>query len=421
MFKFIHAADIHLDSPLLKLGYYEGAPVEELRGATRRAFENLVDLAVAESVAFVLIAGDLYDGDWRDYNTGLYFVSRMGRLREAGIRVFIVAGNHDAENRMTRTLRLPETVCLLSASGPETVVLEGAGVAIHGQSFPSPAVKRNLASGYPSPRAGYFNIGLLHTCATGREGHEPYAPCTMDDLRSKGYDYWALGHVHRQEMLLDDPLVLFPGNTQGRHIRESGPKGCMLVTVDDKGRASAEFKPLDVIRWVRVEHDASGADSAYQVLDAVGGMLSELPETNQGLPVVARVEIQGACPAHDELASDRERWTNEIRSVALDSGGGRVWVEKVRFRTWVPREKDRFRASEGPVGELLRYLEELRDSPRQLTGLGESLSDLMKKLPREFKEGPDAIRVNDEAWLADLLNEIRPILLDRLMRKGEHQ
>ena len=366
MFKFIHAADIHLDSPLHKLDYYEGAPVQELRQATRRAFENLVELAVSESVAFVLIAGDLYDGDWKDYNTGLYLVSQLSKLREAGILTYIIAGNHDAANKMTKTLRLPETVTMFPADKPRTISMDSDGVAVHGQSFASASVKKNLAAKYPPPVPGYFNIGLLHTCATGREGHEPYAPCKNDDLLSKNYDYWALGHVHQQEVLLKDPLAVFPGNIQGRHVRETGPKGAMLVTVDDSGRPSSDFKSLDVIRWFRVELDVSGGKSGYDVLDSITGRLEELTEENEGLPIIARIEITGACPAHDELSSDPERWTNEIRSAALDTGAGGLWIEKIKLRTWLPEKSEKAIASGGPVSELLQYLEEVRNDPDQL-------------------------------------------------------
>lgn len=418
MFKFIHAADIHLDSPLHKLDYYEGAPVEELRHATRRAFENLVELAISESVAFVLLAGDLYDGDWKDYNTGLYLVSQLSKLREAGIPVYIIAGNHDAANKMTKTLRLPETVTMFPADKPQTVTIDSDGVAVHGQSFASPAVKKNLAAKYPPPVPGYFNIGLLHTCATGREGHEPYAPCKNDDLVSKNYDYWALGHVHQQEVLLKEPLTVFPGNIQGRHIRETGPKGAMLVTVDDSGRPSSDFKPLDVIRWFRVELDASGGKSGYDVLDLITGRLEELTEENEGLPIIARVEITGASPAHDELSSDPERWTNEIRSAALDTSAGGLWIEKIKLRTWLHEKSEKITAAGGPVSELLQYLEEVRNDPDQLQDLGGTLSDLMKKLPRDLKEGPDTLSLDDTEWLTDLLNQIRPMLLNRLTRKG---
>jgi DNA repair exonuclease SbcCD nuclease subunit len=194
--KFLHAADIHLDSPLRGLQRYEGAPVEEIRQASRRALENLVQLALDQSVAFVLIAGDLYDGDWKDHRTGLYFVSQMVRLREAGIPVIAIAGNHDAANKMTRTLPLPENVHLLDHKKPETFLLEQPGVAIHGQSFATPSVLEDLSAAYPPAVGGMLNIGLLHTCATGREGHQPYAPCTIPGLISKHYDYWALGHAH---------------------------------------------------------------------------------------------------------------------------------------------------------------------------------------------------------------------------------
>jgi DNA repair exonuclease SbcCD nuclease subunit len=118
MIRFLHAADIHLDSPLTGLERYEGAPVEELRGATRRALENLVELAIERELDFVLIAGDLYDGDWKDHNTGLFFVDRMNRLREAAIPVVIISGNHDAANRMTRSLRRPDTWNCSATSEP---------------------------------------------------------------------------------------------------------------------------------------------------------------------------------------------------------------------------------------------------------------------------------------------------------------
>jgi len=179
MVRFIHTADIHLDSPLKGLEAHEDAPVDEIRGATRRAFDNLIELAIEEEVDFVLIAGDLYDGDWKDYNTGLFFVDRMGKLDRAGIRVFIILGNHDAASRITKTMPLPDNVTLLSTRKPQTVLIDDLGVAIHGQSYRSRAVTENLVAQYPRKDPDYFNIGLLHTALTGRPGHEPYAPCTV--------------------------------------------------------------------------------------------------------------------------------------------------------------------------------------------------------------------------------------------------
>ncbi|HPA14186.1 MAG TPA: DNA repair exonuclease [Desulfobacterales bacterium] len=419
MFKFLHTADIHLDSPLQKLERYEGAPVEALRQATRRALENLVELAVAEQVAFVLIAGDLYDGDWKDYNTGLYFVSQMRKLREAGVAVYIIAGNHDAENRITKTLRLPEGVHFFPTDGPDTVHLVDPDVAIHGQGFAAPSVRKDLSAGYPLADPGYFNIGMLHTCATGREGHEPYAPCKMEGLLSKGYDYWALGHVHQREILHEDPLIVFPGNIQGRHARETGPKGCMLVTVGDSGRAEADFRPLHMIQWEKIEIDATDAETGYDILDIVSNRIEELLKNNADLPLIVRVEVLGKTRSHLELTADFEHWISEIRSAGIDSGNGRVWIEKVKFHTFPHPENKTDRFADGPVGELLHYLDELQTDPVLLKKIGEPLNDLMSKLPRELRHGSDALCPDDPEWLSELLHQVRPMLLRCLMPGGD--
>jgi DNA repair exonuclease SbcCD nuclease subunit len=417
MFKFIHAADIHLDSPLHKLDYYDGAPVDEIRQATRRAFNNLVQTAIAEEVNFILIAGDLYDGDWKDYNTGLYLVSQTSRLRDAGIPVYMVAGNHDAASNITKTLRLPENVHLFPSNQPATHTMDSLNVAIHGQSFATPAVKKDLSLLYPTPLPGYFNTGLLHTCASGREGHEPYAPCTVEGLRSKGYDYWALGHVHQHEVLWDDPWIVFSGNIQGRHVRETGPKGCVLVTVDDRGRPKIEFKPLDVIRWVIVTVDSNGAESGYTVIDRFCSRLETILDENEGRPLAARVLIQGETPAHSELLANVDRWSNEIRAAALDTSGHKVWIEKIKFHTRLPVSEKDLQISDGAMGELVRLFDELTGKPELLRELSEELIDLEKKIPKELKQGPDGIRFDDMDWIKSLLAHVRPMLIQRLIRK----
>ncbi|MCI5157684.1 MAG: DNA repair exonuclease, partial [Candidatus Electrothrix sp. AUS1_2] len=248
-FKFIHAADIHLDSPLRGLSRYESAPADSIRAACRRAFENLVDLAIEEEAAFVLLAGDLYDGDWKDYSTGIFLSKQMGRLGRHNIRVFAVSGNHDAANRMTKSLDSPSNMTIFSARKAETVALEDLGVVIHGRSFPTRHVDENLVAGFCTAEKGLFNIGLLHTSLDGREDHADYAPCSLDDLRSKDYQYWALGHIHRHEIIRKEPYIIFPGCIQGRNIRETGAKGCVLVSVDDGSVAEIERMPLDVLRW----------------------------------------------------------------------------------------------------------------------------------------------------------------------------
>ena len=415
MFKFVHSADIHLDSPLRGLQRYEGAPADEIRRASRHALENLVQLAIDQSAAFVLIAGDLYDGDWKDHRTGLYFVSQMVRLREAGIPVVLIAGNHDAANKMTRTLPMPDNVRLLDHKRPETVSFDDLGVAIHGQSFATGAVMEDLSAGYPAAMGGVLNIGLLHTCATGREGHLPYAPCTLEGLQSKHYDYWALGHAHRQEVLSSEPYVIFSGNIQGRHIRESGPKGCLLVHVDDQHRLRPEFRPLDVFRWERCWVDASGAETSPELLDRLRLRLAELVAEADGLPLAVRVELSGPCGAHRQLAAKPQQWINEIRSAAIDVGAGNLWIEKVHTATSLPVSLDDALASDGPVGELARLIEELKSDPEMLGRLlGEDVAELRKKLPPELTEGAEAIDLGRPESMGELLDQVRQMLVGQL-------
>jgi DNA repair protein SbcD/Mre11 len=418
MFKFIHAADIHLDSPMRKLDYYEGAPVGEFRQATRRAFENLIQLAVSENVAFVLIAGDLYDGDWKDYNTGLYFVAQMARLRDAGIPVFIVTGNHDAASNITKTLRFPENVKIFPSDSPATFQIENRRVAIHGQSFASPAVKKDLASCYPMPVNGCYNIGLLHTCVSGREGHEPYAPCSLEDLKNKGYDYWALGHVHKHEVIEKHPPIVFSGNTQGRHRREAGSKGCVLVTVGKSHETEIEFTPIDVVRWVIAEVDATGAESGYDILDRTRKLLEELLEENDGMPLAARLQIKGKTFAHEEFFSDLERWINEIRSVALDACNGKIWVEKIKTGTRLPDSGQLLEQKNGAIGELLRLFDELSAETTLHPDLTTELADLERKLPLELKTMAEGFKFNDVEWMKDTLEQVKPMLVKRLLKKG---
>ena len=228
-FRFLHAADLHVDSPLKGIERYEGAPVEAIRGASRRAVANLVSAAIEERVAFVVLAGDIFEGDWRDFGTGLFFAQQLRRLGEEGIEVFLLAGNHDAAAHMTRQLEWPANVTVFSTKAPQSVTHAASGTVLHGQGFATRAVEQDLAARYPEAVAGAFNIGVLHTALDGREGHDPYAPTRVETLRGKGYDYWALGHVHAREVVSREPWIVFPGNLQARHLRETGSKGATLV------------------------------------------------------------------------------------------------------------------------------------------------------------------------------------------------
>ncbi len=415
--KFIHSADIHLDSPLRGLERYEGAPVAELRGATRRALENLVRLAIDEQVSFVLIAGDIYDGDWRDYNTGLFFLRQMTRLRDAGIQVFLIRGNHDAASQITKELTFPDNVHEFSTRKPTTITLDDLGVAIHGQSFPSRSVTEDLSVDYPLPIEGLINIGLLHTSADGREGHENYAPCTLARLLSKRYGYWALGHVHEHEIMSQDPWVVFSGNLQGRHARETGAKGCTLVTTFDGRIREVEHRPLDVVRWEQCPVDASQASDVGEVLERVRQALISKSDGAEGRLLAARIIVSGACGAHSALSHQyEERFAAECRALANDIGASQVWVEKVRLLTCAEATLDELAMRSDPLTDLLRFIRDLKTDEAELGQLLAGFKDLRQKLPMELVSGPDAMDFDQQAC-SRLLDEAEQILLPLLLEQ----
>ncbi len=417
MFRFLHAADIHLDSPLRGLDRYEGAPVERLRGATRRALEKLVDLAIHTPVDFVLIAGDLYDGDWEDFRTGLFFARQAARLDAAGIPTVIVAGNHDAANRMSRQLPLPPSTRLLMPGQPQTVRLDRFQVAIHGQSFGERATAGNLAAEYPQPVRGWFNIGLLHTSLTGREGHDVYAPCGLEHLHAKGYDYWALGHVHRYEVVSKDPPVVFSGNLQGRHIRETGAKGCVLVEVEGR-RVRWQFVPLDVVRWEECCVDATGVEDESELLERVGQRLAEGIGDGASRLRAVRVRLEGPTPLHPALAGQQESWTAKVRSLAFQVDAEGLWIEQVAVATRPPLSWNPAQWADSPLGELVACVAELEASPERLAAMLQEreLRELVTRLPAEVRAGA-RFALDSPETLRSLLAEVQQILVHALLAK----
>ena len=416
MVKFIHTADIHLDSPLKGLETHADAPVDEIRGATRRALDNLIDLAIAEAVDFLLIAGDLYDGDWKDYNTGIFFAARMGRLSRAGIKVFIVSGNHDAASQITRVMPLPENVILFAPRKPQSVILDEYGVIIHGQSYAHRAETQNLALQYPQRDSNYFNIGMLHTSLTGRQGHEDYAPCTQDELKSIGYDYWALGHVHNREIVCEDPWIVFPGNIQGRHIRETGAKGATLVTVADGRIASVEVRELDVLRWAVCPVDLSACETADSVYEAVRQAFERELDRAQDKSLAVRLVLTGKCPVHAQLFDRTAQWTDEFRAIA--AGFGDIWLEKVKFQTSRKVRLADILGQDTPLAGLLRSFQQLELDGDMLLEWVPELSALKTKLPTEIHSGDEPLLDPSPDQIAELSTEVQELLIAKLLQHG---
>lgn len=418
--KFIHTADIHLDSPLFGLASYPDAPVEMLRTATRDAFTNLVNEAIEEGVDFVIIAGDLYDGTWKDYNTGYFFCREMGRLNKENIPVYLLLGNHDAESEMTRKLALPPNVHTFDTRKPVTFLIQDLKVALHGRSFKDAATTENLAVNYPDPVVGWVNIGVLHTALEGNTEHANYAPCSLAELTAKGYDYWALGHVHEHAILQRTPCwVVFPGNLQGRHIREAGPRGAVLVSADETGILAVDRLLVDVLRWHRVNVDASEAKTLADVVALIGGEFERLLAGNfEGKPLSVRVTIVGKSAAHGELFGAEAHLRAEILGQAASAGHNKLWVEKVRVETQPTADRAQITARADAIADLQALLEDAPNDMALLRGLSEELLQLVGKAPFELTEAVPEFKSIRSGDIAQIVKGVSPGLIAHLAKAG---
>jgi DNA repair exonuclease SbcCD nuclease subunit len=420
--KFIHAADLHIDSPLDGLSAHEGAPVEVLRTATRSAFSNLIDRAIEEEVAFVCLPGDIYDGNWNDYNTGYYFGMEMARLKSHGIRAFIKRGNHDAENEMTRRLPLPDNVFVFNSDRAETFTLEHGDlrVALHGQSFKKAATIENLVPGYPNPLPGYLNLGVLHTALEGNAAHATYAPCSLDELRHKGYDGWLLGHVHQWIVLCEDPVVAYSGNLQGRHAKETGARGALLYTVEDGTLRAPERLLVDVVRWAVAHVDITGCASRAEVVERARGEFERiLREEADGRPVACRIVFTGRSPAHAELFGHGRLLRAELTAEAINAGSNSFWNEKIRVESQPALDAATIAARGDAVAEMQALLAQAAQDPAFLGALKQEFGTLLGKVERDlFDEEAPALTAAKSGDLAPLIASVTPAILERVAREG---
>ncbi len=419
--KFLHAADIHLDSPLTGLTSYPGVPVDLIRAATRDAFTNLVDIAIEEAVDFMIIAGDLYDGSWKDYNTGIHFCREMGRLNKVDIPVYLLFGNHDAESEMTKQLTLPPNVHQFDARKATTFLIETHRVALHGRSFKDKATTDNLVPCYPGAVAGWLNIGVLHTALEGNSKHANYAPCSVAELSAKGYDYWALGHVHEYAVIQQEPCwIVFPGNLQGRHIRETGAKGAVIVNADETGILSVERLITDVLRWYALHVDVSDAANISDIALLVGQNFGRMIEdNNENKPMMVRVTLIGKTAAHGELFGMATQLYAEILGQAAAIGVGRLWIEKVVDKTQSLLTSAEIKARSDAIADLQVLLEEAPHDALLLKDIEKELRQMAGKVEPELLIEVAAFKDIRNGELAPLVTSMSSELVDYLSRTDQ--
>ncbi|PUA39205.1 DNA repair exonuclease [Paenibacillus elgii] len=380
-FRFIHAADLHLDSPFRGLSGLPDGLRERVKASTFTALERLVDLAVREQVDFVVVSGDIYDAKDRSLRAQLRFQQALETLAGHGVPAFVVHGNHDPlHDGYSAKLRLPDTVKVFGSDAVESVVIggrDGEPVArVSGISFGRSAVTDNLTPGYVRHNDSLYHIGILHTNVDGDAGHDNYAPCSLRDLTRGQVDYWALGHIHSRRVLHERPWVVYPGNLQGRHVRETGPRGCYVVDVASGGETQLRFQPLDDVRWEVRELSIAGLETEQQLKDALEEELEAACASADGRAVLARLSLTGRGPLH--AAMRRSGWLSGLASALRESGGEAVWIESIEDRTGAAASREDLAAKPGFLGDLLRLASEAGESSERLSAFAEeALAPLM--------------------------------------------
>lgn len=417
-FRFIHTADLHLDSPLASLALRNADLGDLVRGATRKALERIVDLAIAERVDAVLIAGDLYDGSQTSMATALYLMGQMRRLEAAGIDVFIIRGNHDAQSQITRELTFPENVHVFDGRGKPVragALASGREIHVHGVSFAQPHAVASLLPTFRAPVPDAVNIGMLHTSLAGASRHDPYAPVGIPELTAHGFDYWALGHIHQRRVHGEKPWIVMPGNPQGRDINEGGAKGVTLATIAEDGAITCEERLVAVAVFERRTVDLAGVDDWGGMLDRVETVLSEARRGGDA-HLVARLDLTGATPLAWRLRRDEDLLLAELQNLAASLG--ECWIEAVEITVVAPIAAAG--ADAGPVEELARLMrDDVVQNHAYREELRETLSDLLRQLPKEARSllAPDEMA--EEALLSELALQGSDTVLARLGGESE--
>lgn len=408
-FRFVHTADLHLDSPLRSLALRNGDLAEHVRGATRAALTAIVDLCIAEAVDALLIAGDLYDGSQTSMNTALFLMGEMRRLETAGVRVFVIRGNHDNQSAIRRELTFPDNVHVFSnraKSVKAATLADGRGVYIHGIGFDQPHAPDSLLPSFPGPQADALNIGMLHTSLAGAPGHDLYAPCSVADLASHGFDYWALGHVHHRFVHSETPLIVMPGMPQGRDINEAGAKSVTLVTIEAGGAIHHDERRIGGAVFERAIIDLTGVTEWRELLTCVSDDLARRVAAAGAEHLILRLHLTGATPLAFRMKRDPAFLMDEVTGLANALPG--CWVEKIEIDCHAPETA----AAAGtdtsldPAAELSALIHsDVLTSHGFRQQAADLMTELLGQLPRELRETFGTDEATVEALLADIARD----------------
>ncbi len=415
-FRFVHAADLHLDSPLRRLFNQAPEVATSLQSATFAAFDSIVALCLEKRVDALLIAGDIYNAAERSLGAQLHFIDGLRKLDAAGIRSFVCHGNHDPLSGWEAGLEFPPLVHRFTAEVECVPVYPDAPASpvVCGVSYPRRTVRENLIPRFPAPQPGVYTIGLVHANVGTDTGHEPYAPCTLEDLIDTRYDYWALGHVHTRAVLRDhSPTIVYPGNPQAIQPNEQGERGVYLVEVADDHRTELTFWPVDTVRWERLSISIGDLEGEQSLIDAVESAVETKRDAIDDRSLVYRLSIVGRGSLHESVGRDRF-------CAAIEERLNELWVrerpfafcERIDDRTLAPIDRDARREAGDFVGDLLRLVD-------GLAGDDDALLDLQSELVDLFRHARAGRFLRDElpsqAEMRTLLSAAEGIAVDLLI------
>ena len=385
-YKFVHTADVHLDSPLRSLAMRNEELADLIGIASRQVFSSTVGFCIREQVDALMIVGDLFDSGQTSVKTTGYFISEMRRLDEAGIRAFITRGNHDALLRTVKNEDLPPSVKVFGGRSEvvqATSTDGGLEVAVHGISFIEQKVTENMVGKFKSPVDGAINIGLLHTSLGGSTPHDPYAPCSVDDLKSCGFDYWGLGHIHKREVFSESPMVVMPGIPQGRHINESGPKTVTLVTINDDRTIHLQEHQTSIAQFEKISVNATGHEDWRDVISAIQTAFEEERQKVITKNLVVRLFIEGTTTLAWRLRQDIDLLNEQANNLA--SGMEGVWLEKIEVKCKISTTENEGETA-SPVHELGNLIQdEVVGSDGYMEAAQEIAEDMRSQLPGEIR------------------------------------
>jgi len=416
--KFIHCADLHLGTPFKGISELNPDLGDMLCRSTYTSFDNIVALAIKEKVDCVLIAGDIYDNEDRSLQAQLRFRDGVSRLAEAGIRTLIAYGNHDPLNGWSATLKWPERTFVFPGDKVECIPLEEQNETIalvYGISFAKRDVRDNLSLRFDPALERVPRIGLLHANVGINTGHEPYAPCSVDDLCNNHIDYWALGHVHQGAIIRSaNPAIVYPGCSQSRSPHEHGSKGCYVVTLEFGVDPIIKFVATDVVRYLFDSVDISPCLSMDEVADSAVKKCQEMLAKSEGRNLLVRLSLIGKTILHAQLqrADSISDLLGNMRE-QLANQEPWIWLDRLNLDTFGTYDLDLLRQGKNFTADVISIFDELGDtSSSEQKELYERLQPLFGKWQgRSYLEQP----TQDE--LLGLAREAQEQLLDLLLRE----